>query len=54
MQVDLLQLAVVQEATETSHHPTVKVTVVLVLIPIDHVEISAEGPGAPVDTADIP
>jgi hypothetical protein len=53
MKVDLLQLAIIQKAPESSHHPTVEITVVLVLIPVDQVKVPAEGPRTRVTPADI-
>jgi hypothetical protein len=53
MQVDLFELAVIQEAPESAHHPAVEVPVILILIPIDQVEVSAEGPRTGMPPADI-
>jgi hypothetical protein len=44
MEVDLLELAVVQEAPKSAHHPAVKVVVVLIRISVDQVEVPTEDP----------
>jgi hypothetical protein len=44
MEVDLLELAVVQEAPESAHHPAIKVIVVLIRISVDQIEVPTKDP----------
>jgi hypothetical protein len=39
VEIDLLQLTIVQESPEASHHAAMEVIVVIILVPVDHVKV---------------
>jgi hypothetical protein len=54
MKVQLLELAVVEEATEPTHHTMVDIGVVLILGLIDEVEVTTKDPGALASLSHLP
>ena len=46
MEVDLLELLIIEEASESTHHAVEEVVIDLVFIMLNHIEVTANDPGA--------
>jgi hypothetical protein len=46
VQVDLLELPIIEEASESTHHAAVEVVVAIVFVMVDHIEVTANDRGA--------